>query len=889
MSYINKKSDPVVNLKLTDIGREQLSEGELNFTYFSVGDGEMDYFTNTYSSLKILGPKDDQPDLTYPVPANKNDPNSIINLISELRSRPTILNNTAKDRGFFSGNTIDTDLTIASALKIKPNKFDGNRDLELNIDNDTIVNNATGLTVGDYVFLKINDPRNNNDLSYYSIDPTPHPTVWYQIENITDTLNDTGITLTVDREIPKFDTLSGATSSGDSIAYIYPGGKAIDDYYDEVNKIAYWDESVLNFSQTGQVNNKDVPVWNMNIVYKEDVIGIDPLVHKSFDESLGNDYRGLFHYLFYTENQRDITKLGVIHYTNNTINNFYGEGFYKNTLKLHIPYLMWHNTSDSTTIGETFKCGDEIKQLNGNIDYYDLIDKNNLQVGKVFPNLKIVVIEHAELLAALSHKSNRNWTLPKPELSIVEAGFCDNVANNGILQNEGEEICVTYLLANSKSFTTGIQCENYSRIGITTGDTAKDVIVRLPNNSFPYMDTDLNGFNAEDIYILYQVVNENELPESDSWNYFLATNLIGSDGCFLSAPTINENFQLYSETHIANGSSDYLYNLDHDPIGEVLVSINGVLQKEAYNTGYICDYESIDDNFKSISSKNIIGTYYFDEPNNQVTFEYTGTSQFNPSGFTSGLKQGDVIQFHYLYGDTVASQTLFQTIVVPQDLQNQTTGEIYYQNGNVYIDLRADPHCGAVYVFYNGQTLSSNDVGGASDNYDVEEQNQRIKLNFVPPQGAIINLIYLNKTSSGGTGSALKIDSSNLTSTNFVIDDYVNNNIALTDYALDTFMNLAQNNNDEKLTFGDENFFFGNLSTKIKATVYSSNINLRILPGKFVESNNPTFNNRQHTVAFTSLGIYDNARNLVAVGKFSEPIQRRLNSETLIINANIDF
>jgi hypothetical protein len=91
------------------------------------------------------------------------------------------------------------------------------------------------------------------------------------------------------------------------------------------------------------------------------------------------------------------------------------------------------------------------------------------------------------------------------------------------------------------------------------------------------------------------------------------------------------------------------------------------------------------------------------------------------------------------------------------------------------------------------------------------------------------------------------------------------------------------------MTFGDETFFFGNLNTKIKSTTYKSIMNMTVLPNRYIKSNNPTFNENIHKVAFTEVDVYDDEGNVVAVGKFSQPLQRKLNSDVQIINAVIDF
>jgi hypothetical protein len=143
--------------------------------------------------------------------------------------------------------------------------------------------------------------------------------------------------------------------------------------------------------------------------------------------------------------------IAIIHYTNNTINFFYGEKFAlqpstgsnqtsgeARNFKLHIPWLMWHKNPECC-YGQTFWVDppdfDEFNlfdvryiQSTKNSDmndpgirYYHLWDTNAdpvtglpNRVGKVFPDQQIIVIDDEELIAAMSYKSNRNWTLPAP-------------------------------------------------------------------------------------------------------------------------------------------------------------------------------------------------------------------------------------------------------------------------------------------------------------------------------------------------------------------------------------------------------------------------------------------------------------------------------------------
>ena len=62
---------------------------------------------------------------------------------------------------------------------------------------------------------------------------------------------------------------------------------------------------------------------------------------------------------------------------------------------------------------------------NPGIRYYHLWDDNpNIngfpnRVGKVWPDLKMITFDDDEIIASLSYKSNRNWTLPAPKLGLI--------------------------------------------------------------------------------------------------------------------------------------------------------------------------------------------------------------------------------------------------------------------------------------------------------------------------------------------------------------------------------------------------------------------------------------------------------------------------------------
>jgi hypothetical protein len=177
----------------------------------------------------------------------------------------------------------------------------------------------------------------------------------------------------------------------------------------------YLDESVISFLQNSQCPTVVFPYWNMAIIFTEEIAGVQAgkLQYTQFkNRSFGG-------FVSYIQNQAPkYKKLGVIHYTNSSPANVYAEGFLLKTPTLQIPTIMWHQ-SPTIKLGVTLVATGDSKMITGtttgtslNTLYYDLADTNGFVVGKVFPELKIFVIEDQELLFAMSYKSNRNWTLP---------------------------------------------------------------------------------------------------------------------------------------------------------------------------------------------------------------------------------------------------------------------------------------------------------------------------------------------------------------------------------------------------------------------------------------------------------------------------------------------
>ena len=609
MSYINQQSTSLIKVKLTDIGREQLAKGQLTFSNYVLGDSEVDYeyvkgwqqfvpnsgaatgefyfpeadgneVKNIYS--KVLRPKDNQPWPSSFLLDQTDNFKFPINQQSNIQLIKGIVSNEADDRGFFSGSTVGEGLTAMTTTSFI--KESGTVDLASfsgSVDTTTYIKGVlnldtplTATSVNDYIIFRLSNNTLGDQLGDTMTAATVNP-----VYNITD-IN--GSEIKVDRELP---ILTG--DSGTIITYYtLPGGNnPLNDYYGLPSLSAYWNTGTLSFDSSCDICVENIPVWNMNNIWTENMAGLWSQTPTFYHENtlFGSEqyagtkqFLGMNEYLTVTQSQNNLSNsymdpygkaISIIHYTNDCISNSYGEMFHidedsDKLLELDIP-IMWHRrnegTGSGTTLGMTFVSDTIQKTLsyNNTIEYYDLIESTGmtvtptlpLVVGKVFPNLKIVVIENEELLASMSYKSNRNYTLPdlSAELTNCAAGPCSGVIG------AGERMYLTYWLENTGTTTTPtLPCQRYTIIdNLTNSD--RDVQFRINNiGELPYMRKpdsvgyDGYGFFADKFNLLCQVVTINSDPKqcrpiSSKWRQldFTSTNINGGSGSI--DPTLLEN------------------------------------------------------------------------------------------------------------------------------------------------------------------------------------------------------------------------------------------------------------------------------------------------------------------------------------------------------------
>jgi hypothetical protein len=535
MGYILNEPKTFINIKLTDVGRRQLSLGNLRFISAVLSDREINYGidrTEDFYSIennRILSPVDVEPnfstnfDGTTAVPLQGN----------QIVSAKQFSTGATDSYGFFSGTTnlsgntfVDTSKTLGiNTITYSNTPIDGGNIITL----DSVFPNDYFPSVGELVFIPWEPIQNSGQTYMNNIVDVDNPTValWYRVSDIDTTAN----TINLDRPIPDF----GGTSTSQVInTYFYPFN-GIETFY-------------------GTAATVDPQVWNMNIVRTQSVIGT-PLNIDNYKRYGSIEYNGTKTYLGFTDN---IEALGIIHYTNDFTGNTYAEQFLEKTVRIDLPYVMWHNTPADNGQGLNYgltlfdSFGDNKIDNAANSTFRDLRDgvsENSTIVGRVYHKLKLIVITDQELLTALTYKSNRNYTLPPLQLNLSSVPkFPLSTAQATGLCKEDKTYFVTYITESFSSYTQDVSfgypkslhCGYIQRIDGATDNfgNAQYLSATFPTNAFPYLRNSANmdsnspfsgtGWNANKVQLLVSEQDFNpDLQISDvqpeSWKLISTT------------------------------------------------------------------------------------------------------------------------------------------------------------------------------------------------------------------------------------------------------------------------------------------------------------------------------------------------------------------------------
>ena len=590
MSYIIKNTSGLINTRLTDVGRRNISQGNFSISYFQIGDSEVSYSAATNYNIvnnNILmpafnaqndtgSPQSNKQNIKYPYYVQGNNGGTYGIPFLDNKIQPVY--NSAGPKGFFaSGGTqgnwsaqTSSAYTVTSNYWVDMTTLTGQTTLNIELDPAFCAITSGTPSINDYITLIFDGNGGCGNIGTY-------PILTYRIQDIdptTGTTATTVFTLTLDRSLPDYSSI--AVSGNMARALIYPSGMT--QLYDTITPAPYWQTDTLNFESPCDISNREnTVIWNMNIPWSVNPAGVFSSQYESYNSYGSVSYLGTKEYLGYqTESAQTDTSLvyyynsfdeqvvvtpkeqkaiGIIHYTNQDIDNVYGEKFstipydpqnpnddigLARHFKLTLPTLMWHKSSGSS-IGETFyidpagydlckpyyiKSTENIDMNDPGIRYFHLWDTNpdsngNLnRVGKVFPDQEIVIIDDEEIVAAMSYKANRNWTLAAPKLSLITPNTCITGQDaTGILTNDTQRMWLTYRL-DSTGFTNSLHCNYYSVIqGPSTGCTieSQNVAVRF-GDEFPFLSEGaLSGYSANSFKLLCQIVSGNTQPSPTAW------------------------------------------------------------------------------------------------------------------------------------------------------------------------------------------------------------------------------------------------------------------------------------------------------------------------------------------------------------------------------------
>ena len=399
MAYIIKNTSGLISTRLTDVGRRNISQGNFNISYFQIGDSEVSYtavpnYNQTNNNILMPAfnaqndtgsPQSNKQNIKYPyyVQGSQGNTYGIPFMDNQIQQ----VYNSAGPKGFFTtGNTLietSSGYTITSSYWIDMSTITGQTSIEIEFDNNPSNCVSTGTpNIGDLVTMVFDGNGGCGDFGTNQI-------LTYKIQSMTPITGTTGstFTITLDRDLPTYTGLNPETYY--SRLYVYPSGMT--QLYDFITPAPFWQTDTLNFESPCDVSNREnTLIWNMNIPWSENPAGVFPSVDEDYTNYGSVTYIGTKEYLGYQQSsgQTDTSEvfyynsfdekvvvrpndqkvISIIHYTNQDIDNVYGEKFSTQPFdpqnptdsiglarhfKLTIPTLMWHK-STGDTIGQTF-------------------------------------------------------------------------------------------------------------------------------------------------------------------------------------------------------------------------------------------------------------------------------------------------------------------------------------------------------------------------------------------------------------------------------------------------------------------------------------------------------------------------------------------------------
>lgn len=564
MSYLNQEIYTFINIKLTDAGRQKLSLGQLNFSTAVISDREINYGIDRVSGYEIdcfnrvLAPKDAQPllplvnfDGTPPVP------------FQNIGSSTQIVSASTSTTGFYTGATSNWALDLTQSFGYSKISYSAETP---NGGTSILMTGGTYFPkVGDLMFVQWS-PIQNSGVTYTTstvvLSANSNVALWYRVLSA-DTANSR---VHLDRNVPNFGTTIATT------------GQAVNAYFYPYNGIATY---------YGSATTLNTRVWNMNIVRTSSVAGTNSSI-SGYTTYGSIEFNGTKQYLGFSSETKDI---GIIHYSNLFTGATYAEQLVESTVQLDLPHIMWHRTAASAGQGMTWGlnlsdyAGPTIYDTVAGTSYRPLRDSSSTSgniVGRVYHKLKIMVITDPELLAAMTYKSNRNFTLPPIEVdSVLVPKYPLSVADaTGILET-GYTYYVSYIVKSGPQYLSGysygypqvIDCKYITQIdGINDSNADPQYMkVNFGVSGFPFLRNGVNmaatsysgtGWNANSVQLMVNKINKTTYPNmqvdnlpTDNWK-LISNDAWGGNGIYSGGSSSIDAANLLTHTWIIS-QEDY--------------------------------------------------------------------------------------------------------------------------------------------------------------------------------------------------------------------------------------------------------------------------------------------------------------------------------------------
>ena len=189
MAYLKKNIETLIDIKITDKGRELISTGKFcNIEYFQVGDSEFDYKNEDIfkrdgkkDTQIVFRAKDKDSDVKYPIPVGSESPDDPLSCNTYGRVYPNHQEEVVSKKVEFLGVTQNQNIKTPLGICVPLMNFDGT---------DTLVTNK--LISCEYILIKFpQDPSNVLD--------TDGPCLWYKVISFIDEN-----TIQLDRPLPNY-------------------------------------------------------------------------------------------------------------------------------------------------------------------------------------------------------------------------------------------------------------------------------------------------------------------------------------------------------------------------------------------------------------------------------------------------------------------------------------------------------------------------------------------------------------------------------------------------------------------------------------------------------------------------------------------------------------